>query len=187
MQHDKARAVFLDRDGTIIVDQDYLKDPDAVELIHGAADAIVKLRDAGFVVVVVTNQSGVARGIMTNEDYRAVQARVEQVLAEQGARLDAVYFCPHHPDYTGPCDCRKPGLGMYQEAARNLNLSLADSFYVGDKLSDVLPALSTGGHGILVRTGYGIVDAELAPRGVEVVENLAEAARWILEKSRATP
>ena len=126
--------------------------------------------------MVVTNQSGIARGLYQEEDFRAVQQRLEELLAEKGIRFDAVYYCPHHPEYTGECDCRKPGPGMYRQAERNLGVDLENSVYVGDRMKDVLPARDFGGRGILVRTGYGEAEGEEAPEWVERAANLAEAA-----------
>ncbi|HEX6560271.1 MAG TPA: HAD family hydrolase, partial [Longimicrobiales bacterium] len=131
-------AVFLDRDGTLIVEREYLSDPDGVEFLPGVFDALRTLRDAGYRLVVVTNQSGIARGLLSLDDYRQVERRVEDVLAREGITLDGVYFCPHHPDYTGLCDCRKPKLGMYRAAERNLGIDLAHSVFVGDRVKDVL-------------------------------------------------
>jgi D-glycero-D-manno-heptose 1,7-bisphosphate phosphatase len=170
------RAAFLDRDGTIIRDVHYPGDPEQVELLPGAAAAIRRLRDAGFLVVVVTNQSGIARGMYTHDDFLRVQARLDALLADAGARLDAVYHCPHHPDFSGSCDCRKPGLALYRRAAADLDIDLARSAYIGDRVHDVLPATRTGGRGVLVRTGYGAEEAAHVPGGIEVVADLDEAA-----------
>ncbi|MBW3533619.1 MAG: HAD family hydrolase [Gemmatimonadetes bacterium] len=172
-------AVFLDRDGTLIVERDYLADPEDVRLERGAAEAVRRLRESGYAVVVVTNQSGIARGLYTEEDYSEVAARVEAELARCHARVDATYHCPHHPDVTGPCACRKPGLGMYRQAARELGLDLARSFFVGDKVSDVEPARALGGRGILVRTGYGARHQQALPPGVGVADDLLHAADLI--------
>ncbi|HEX6132350.1 MAG TPA: HAD-IIIA family hydrolase [Longimicrobiales bacterium] len=171
------RAVFLDRDGTIIDEAHYLADPERVRLIPGAAEALAALHEAGFALVVVTNQSGIARGLYTDADFRAVQERLDTLLAERGVKLDLVLYCPHHPDFTGPCECRKPGLGMYHTAAAALGVDLAASVYVGDRVKDVLPALATGGRGYLVRTGYGAAESRDAPPGVGVVDDLAGLAR----------
>lgn len=187
MPAESARAVFLDRDGTLIVEKDYLADPDLIELVPGAVEALHRLREAGYRLVVVTNQSGIARGLYTLADYRAVEARLEQILAEQGIRLDAVFFCPHHPDHSGPCDCRKPGLGMYREAARKLGIDLAASVYVGDRLKDVQPGMTLGGRSILVRTGYGASAARALADTIEVTDDLAGAADLIVGKNRTAP
>jgi D-glycero-D-manno-heptose 1,7-bisphosphate phosphatase len=173
-------AVFLDRDGTVVDEADYLADPGDVRLLPGATDAIRRLRRAGLPVVLVTNQSGIARGLYGLEDYRAVQARVEGLLRAEGADVDATYYCPHHPDFTGPCDCRKPGPGMYRAAALDLDLAPGQSWFVGDKVTDVRPAALFGGRGILVRTGYGREEEARAPAGVVVVDDLPAAAELIL-------
>lgn len=178
-----ARAAFLDRDGTIIADPGYLADPALLEFIDGSIEALRVLRDAGYKLVVVTNQSGIARGLYTIDDYYAVEKHLEQLLRVEGIELDAVHFCPHHPDFTGPCDCRKPGLGMYKAAARNLGLDLATSVYVGDRLKDVTPAVAFGGRGFLVLTGDGRTEAAQVPAGVDVVANLAAAAYKIVGKN----
>src|SRR5690606_14206683 len=169
-------AVFLDRDGTIIDEKEYISDPADVALLPGAGAALRALQDAGHPLIVVTNQSGIARGFFTSDDFHAVQERVERELAKHGVSLSAVMYCPHHPDTTGACDCRKPGLGMYRRAADVLGVDLAAAAYVGDKVSDVIPAILTGGLGFLVRTGYGADQAAAAPAGVRVVEDLTEVA-----------
>jgi D-glycero-D-manno-heptose 1,7-bisphosphate phosphatase len=177
---DRRAAVFLDRDGTVVDERDYLADPADVHLIPGAAAAIRRVRAAGYPVVLVTNQSGIARGLYRIEQYRAVQARVEELLAEAGAPVDGTYYCPHHPDFTGPCDCRKPAPGMYRAAARDLSLAPERSWFVGDKVTDVQPALVFGGRGILVRTGYGREEEGRAPEGVSVADDLFGAVDLIL-------
>ncbi|MCG6956496.1 MAG: HAD family hydrolase [Gemmatimonadetes bacterium] len=173
-------AVYLDRDGTLVVERHYLADPDGLELVPGAERALSLLRDAGYALVVVTNQSGIARGLYTEADYRAVAQRLESVLAEASIYLDGSYHCPHHPDLTGPCACRKPSTGMYLQAAGELDLAPERSWYVGDKVTDVLPALELGGRGILVRTGYGGEHEASVPDGVAVVDDVEAAARYIL-------
>lgn len=178
----RRRAVFLDRDGTVMVEADYLADPAGVELIQGAAAAIRRLRRAGFAVVLVSNQSGIARGLYDEADYRAVAARLEEILRARGAAPDGTYHCPHHPDFSGPCDCRKPATGMYRRAAEELGLDLAASYYVGDKPGDVEPAVTLGGTGILVRTGYGRESEDRVPSSVPVVDDVAEAAERILQR-----
>lgn len=147
------RAVFLDRDGTIIEDVAYLRHKDQVRLLPGAAGSIKRLNDRGFLAIVVTNQSGIARGLVSRNDYRLAERRVDELLAQQGARLDAHYFCPHLPELTGPCDCRKPGVLLYRQAAEQFKIDLTRSWWVGDRMRDVLPAKALGGHGILVLSG----------------------------------
>jgi D-glycero-D-manno-heptose 1,7-bisphosphate phosphatase len=146
------RAVFLDRDGTIIEDAGYLRDPAGVRLLPGAAHAIRHLNEHGLIAVVATNQSGIARGLLTLDEYNATERRVDELLTLEGARLDGHYFCPHLPELNGPCDCRKPGSLLYRQAAERFGIDLSRSWWVGDRLRDVLPAESFGGRGILVGT-----------------------------------
>jgi D-glycero-D-manno-heptose 1,7-bisphosphate phosphatase len=143
-------AVFLDRDGTIIRDERYLADPARVAAVPGAASAIARLRAAGYAIVVITNQSGLARGLFTAEQYDAVRERTDSVFAAAGAALDATYMCPHHPAFTGPCECRKPGVELYTRAAKELGLDLPKSVLIGDRWSDVAAAPALGARGILI-------------------------------------
>ena len=176
-------AAFIDRDGTLVQERHYLADPERVELVPGAAAALRALHGAGFLLVLVTNQSGIARRLYSDADFRAVQVRLEGLLEERGVRLDAVYHCPHHPDFTGPCDCRKPATGLFLRARVELSVDLARSVFVGDRLKDVLPALTLGGLPVLVRTGYGAEQAADAPPEVCVEVDLpaaaARAIRWL--------
>ena len=143
-------AVFLDRDGTIIEDTGYIADPDAVRLLPGAAPAIGRLNRASIPAIVVTNQSGIARGLLDESAYQAVARRLETLLAAGGVRLDGDYHCPHHPDFTGTCECRKPGPLLYRRAAADHGLDLARSWWVGDRERDVVPAERFGGRGVLI-------------------------------------
>jgi D-glycero-D-manno-heptose 1,7-bisphosphate phosphatase len=178
---DSAPAAFLDRDGTILEDPGFLHEPGKVKLLPGAAEAIRRLNEHGVVVVTVSNQSGIARGNYTVADYTAVQRRMIELLETHGAHLDGAYFCPHHPRITGPCECRKPGTKLFLEAQEALDIDLARSWWVGDRLSDVQPALSLGGHGILVATGEGnLHQGQARALGVMVVADLARAADEIL-------
>jgi histidinol-phosphate phosphatase family protein len=152
-------AVFLDRDGTLIEDLHYLRDPDQIRLLPGAAEAVRRLNVAAIPAVVVTNQSGIARGLLTEADYGATVLRLDALLATAGARLDGHYHCPHLPDVTGPCDCRKPGPLLYERAARDLDLDLPASWWVGDRERDLGAADRFGGRAILVLTGAGHVES----------------------------
>lgn len=176
-------AVFIDRDGTLIQEREYLSDPEGVSLVPGVPRALKDLRAAGYALVVVTNQSGIARGLYTEEEYRAVAERIDRELADAGTGVDATYYCPHHPEASGPCACRKPGTEMHRRAARDLGLVVERSWYVGDKVKDVLPARSLGGEGILVRTGFGAEQEERLPPEFRVAENFPDAARTILAET----
>jgi D-glycero-D-manno-heptose 1,7-bisphosphate phosphatase len=143
-------AVFLDRDGTVIEDAHYIKSPDQVRLLPGAAEAVRKINDARIPVIVVTNQSGIGRGLITVDDYKAVRDRFHQLLAKHGAHIDASYFCPDHPARTGPSTCRKPATKMFEDAIRDFNLDAAKVAYVGDRWRDVAAAKTLGGRGIMI-------------------------------------
>ena len=174
------RAVFLDRDGTLIVDRHYLADPAGVELLPGAARAVARLHAAGFFVALVTNQSGIGRGMFTEDQYAAVHARLVELLAAEGARLDAEYHCPLGPDEPDPHQCRKPRTGMYRRAAREHGLDLARSFYVGDRLRDVIMTQTLGGRSIFVRSPESELEEALALPFITVVDSLADAAEIVV-------
>ena len=183
-------AVFLDRDGTMIEDVGYLDALDRIAFFPWTIDAIRALNRAGLPVVVVTNQSGIARGLFTpafvEETHRAIDAR----LSAGGARVDAYYYCPHHPDgrvaaYAQNCDCRKPRRGLIDRAAADLGLDPRQSFVVGDVWGDMRLGRAVGAQTILVRTGKGAAEEMRAHDDVTadaVVDNLAAAARWILNQ-----
>ena len=175
-------AVFLDRDGTVIEEVGHLGEPERVVILPGVPSALRRLADAGYALVVVTNQAGVARGMFTEEAVRAVNERAAELLSSEGIRLDGVYHCPHHPDFTGPCDCRKPAPGMLRSAARDLELDLERSWMVGDHPTDAGAARAAGARPIIVRTGHGLLpgsDHDPGPN-VPIVDDLAAAADLIL-------
>lgn len=181
-------GVFLDRDGVLIREMHYLSRPRQVRLLVGVADALVRLRKEGFKLVVISNQSGIARGYMSRQDVRAVHRRLRHLLSAAGARLDAIYYCPHYPQskiarYRRVCLCRKPSTGMVRMAVRRLKIDIKKSFLVGDKTSDILTARRAGCRAILVKTGYGGRDGEYLVQPHKVSDNLAAAAHWILRQS----
>lgn len=190
-QTNTRRAVFLDRDGTIMIDKDYLHDPDQVELIPQAAEALKALKEAGFALVVVSNQSGVARGMFGIDDVERVNRKLITLLHKQGVHLDAIYYCPYHshgtvPEYTSHSPLRKPGPGMPELAARDLGIDLRRSYVIGDKVEDVWLARVIGAVPILVRTGYGTQsERELAAyhldRSLDVTDDLMGAVAHIGE------
>ena len=176
-------AAFLDRDGTIIRDTVYIRDPGDVELLPDAADAIKRLNEQSVVVVVVTNQSGIGRGLLSPDEYEAVRARIDAVLEEHGARVDATYMCPHHPDRPGGCDCRKPGLGMYRQAIGDFGLDAKRSLFVGDRWRDVAPSVSLGGFAVLLDTP-STPDEEFeraSSGGVGIASSLGDAVTRYLD------
>ncbi|MEX1140454.1 MAG: HAD family hydrolase [Bacteroidota bacterium] len=182
-------GLFLDRDGTINVERGYLADPQAVELLPGAASAIRAANEFGLPVIIITNQAGVARGFHSEAAVVSVNERLKQLLGEQGARIDAIYYCPHHPEAENPpyrivCNCRKPKTGMLTMAEKSLGINLASSFVVGDKCSDIETGKNAGCRTVLVLTGYGRTEVEQC-KGKDspdhVAENLFEAWEFIKE------
>ena len=184
------RAVFLDRDGTVNEEVGYLRDLDQLRLIPGAGTAIRRLNEAGLNVVLVTNQSGVARGYFPEALVHEAHERLNQLLSNEGARIDAVYYCPHHPTagnspYTMACDCRKPGTGLIDRAARELGIDVRQSYMIGDKWSDVELGQRAGAHSILVRSGFAPDDpGNVRPAHLKdpdfIAHTIVEAADWII-------
>lgn len=181
-------AVFLDRDGTIIEDREYVRFPEEVALIPRAAEGIRKLREAGLPVFVVSNQSGIARGVLTERDVEEVNLRMIALLAVEGAGVDGIYLCPHHPEgdepmYRAECECRKPKPGLLESAAREHELDLERSYLVGDSARDLEAGRAAGTKTVLVLTGNGrktLGDGPRHPSADRVVADLAEAAGWIV-------
>ena len=183
-------AVFLDRDGTLLEEAGYLDRLERLVFFAFGIDAVRLLNRGGYAVVIITNQSGVGRG-MYEEDFvlRAHEVMTERVQAG-GGRIDGYYYCPHHPTaeiekYRRDCDCRKPGPGMLRQAAAEMDLDLARSFTVGDKWTDVQAGVAAGANGILVRTGYGRSSERSPKRPVEpitIADDVIAATAWILRQ-----
>lgn len=172
-----APAVFLDRDGTLMLEVEYCRDPALVELLPGVREGLRRLREAGYRLVIITNQSGIGRELITTAEYEAVHARLMELL---GADLiDATYYCPDHPDHA--TERRKPGSGMVREAARDLGLDLGASYLIGDRMSDLNCARGAGARAVLVRTGYGDREAAKVVDGEAfVAKDFAAAVEHIL-------
>ena len=180
----KTPAVFLDRDGTLIRDVGYLNRPDQVEILPRVAEAIRLLREQGFLLVVVTNQSAVARGRLTEENLGRIHGALNARLAQDGAQLDGIYYCPHHPtEGVGPyhveCDCRKPNTGMIVKAVSDLGLDPSSSYVVGDKTSDMELAERIGAKGVRIASQLVVGGDSPAPK-YPVVADLWQAAEWIV-------
>ncbi len=184
------RAVFLDRDGTVNVEVGYLSDLSQLRLIPGAGAAIKHLNENGLKVVLVTNQSGVARGFFSETFVHETHALLKQMLLQEGAYIDGIYYCPHHPKagnshYTKECDCRKPGTGMIDRAAKDLSIDVKRSFVVGDKWSDVELGQRAGASSILVKSGFAPDDSgNVRPNHLNepdfIAHTINEAVEWIL-------
>lgn len=185
----KRKAVFLDRDGTLIEEKNYLGDPADVVLIDGAAEALRQLSNEGFLLLMVTNQSGVARGYFTMLDVEKVNRRVQELLAKQYVNLDGIYVCPHYdmgkvPEYAIPCICRKPQPGMVLGAQRDWDLDLSTCYMIGDKLSDIQLGHNFGAkESFLVQTGYGTQTDQMKLDCVKV-KSIQEAAANIIKRDR---
>lgn len=177
----KKRAVFLDRDGTIIEDRGYISKPDEVEFYPGAIGALKLLKSHGFELVIITNQSGIARRYLTHEALNKIHDKILGTLKLNNISIAAVYFCPHHPDEK--CSCRKPNIGMVTSAEKRLNLDLSKSFVVGDKITDTVLAKRFGGKGVLVLTGFGAKEKR-EPRPDFVAKDLVSAVGWIIKNSK---
>lgn len=185
------KIVFLDRDGTLNEEVNYLHRPEDMHLLNGAGQALRRLKEAGFKLVVITNQAGVARGYYTEEDVMALHRYMNEILTAEGAGIDGFYYCPHHPvygigSYKKDCSCRKPGIGMFLQAENRFAVDKAHSYMIGDKLLDTQAGKNYGVTSILVGTGYG---KELYEAGQEehpsydyYAENLSQAADWILSR-----
>jgi histidinol-phosphate phosphatase family protein len=177
------KAVFLDRDGTIVHDPGYLATPSDVVLLAGVAEALRRLEAAGWLRIVVTNQSGIGRRLFDASDYERVEQRIADLLAATGASLTASYHCPHRPE--DGCACRKPGTALHERAAREHDIDLAGSWWIGDRMSDLLPAGAFGGQALLVLTGEGPRHEEVArAAGFGVAENLQVAVEQVLDGKR---
>ena len=181
-------AAFLDRDGTIIEDVSYIARPELARLRPTAAEAIALLNERGVAVVVITNQSGIARGMFSVADYEAVRDRVADLLADPGAHIDASYYCPHHPSVTGQCDCRKPARKLFDQAIAELDIDAAASMFAGDRARDVLPARTFGGTAYLVpASSTPPLEVEESVRaGAAVVDSLLDAVQRFLSASEHT-
>ncbi|MBW2649288.1 MAG: D-glycero-beta-D-manno-heptose 1,7-bisphosphate 7-phosphatase [Deltaproteobacteria bacterium] len=185
----KNRAVFLDRDGTINEEMGYLDSLEKLRIFPATFDAVRMINEAGMKVVVVTNQSGVARGFFDEDFVNSVHARINEILREKGAFIDRFYYCPHHPTegvgrYRISCDCRKPAPGMLIRASEELDIDLPSSYVVGDMEKDVEVANNVGARGILVRTGYGknVVTSDIKP--AFIAEDILAAAEWIMKDQK---
>lgn len=172
----KRSAIFLDRDGTLIHEVNFLSRVEDLQIFDFTFDALTSLKDAGFALVVTTNQSGIGRGLYSEDDMHAIHREID---ARQGGLIDAYYFCPHLPDEG--CFCRKPGIGMIEAACKDLELSTDGSWMIGDKRLDIEMAIAAKLKSAMVLTGYGMEHQHLLEQRPDVIaEDLAQAARSIL-------
>lgn len=187
-------AVFLDRDGCVNVEDDHITDIERFRLYPDSLDAMKRLSSVGFLIVIITNQSGIARGLMTEDLVYKTHALLLRLAVEAAIRIDRIEYCPHHPDGVVPefaieCDCRKPAPGMILRAAKALPIDLESSYVVGDKISDIKLGPATGVKSVLVRTGFGAREEETIKRGEadppdHIADGIAGAVDWIIADSR---
>jgi D-glycero-D-manno-heptose 1,7-bisphosphate phosphatase len=186
------RAVFLDRDGTLIEEVGYLDRIDRLKLFPDTIDALRMLQRAGLRLIIASNQSGIAQGLFTEQFVHDLHGHLTNLLARGGVRLDGIYVCPHHPEaklpaYRVVCECRKPSSGLVNQAAHDFDLDLTRSYMIGDRWRVLLSGQKAGTAGVMVRTGYGATESKKPPAGAvadAVVDNMAAAASWILLRER---
>lgn len=192
------KIVFLDRDGTLNEEVNYLHRPEDMRLLPGVPQALARLKEAGFKLVVITNQAGVARGYYREEDVKTLHQYMNGLLADFGAEIDGFYYCPHHPvhgigDYKKNCLCRKPGIGMFLQAEEQFAVDKAHSYMIGDKLLDTRAGQNYGVFSVLVGTGYGkelhekcLAEETKVPPYDYYADTLDQAADWILKQDQET-
>jgi len=187
-KNSKRPAAFIDRDGTLIRERNYLSKIKDIKLIGGVVKALKLLRAAGFRIVMITNQSGIGRGYFTEKKLKSIHLALKKMLKKKGAALDAIYYCPHLPDHG--CECRKPRTGLVKKAAKKLNIDLSASYSIGDHTGDFLLGQNMGGKGIFVLTGHGKREfKKIKASGGKlkpdfVAKNLPAASKWILRVSQ---
>lgn len=185
----KISAIFLDRDGTINHDHGYVHQVDDFQFIEGSIEAMQQLKTQGFALVLITNQSGIARGIFTEQQFMQLTEWMDWSLADRDVDLDGIYFCPHHPDgsvagYSHTCGCRKPQPGMFLSAQQQLNIDLVSSWMVGDKLEDMQAAAAAGvGYKVLVRTGK-LLTYEAEQAADYVIDSLADLPDLVAKRTK---
>lgn len=180
------KAVLIDRDGTLNIEKNYLYKVEDFEFTQNAIEAIRKLNDSGFLVIVITNQAGIARGYYTEKDLEKLHIWMNEELSKYNAKIDKFYYCPHHPIhglglYKQECNCRKPNNGLYLRAIEEFNIDTSNSYVIGDKITDLIPGKNSGMKTVLVRTGYGIKERTKDDFYDYEEENLASAVELILQ------
>jgi D,D-heptose 1,7-bisphosphate phosphatase len=180
------KAIFLDRDGTIVVDVGYMNNPSQIEFIPGSIDALKKINASGYKAVVITNQAGVARGLLTEDMLQTIDKTLHKHILSGGAHLDALYYCPHHAEhghypYKQACECRKPHPGLLKKAERDLKIDLAQSFMIGDRTSDIEAGKRVGTKTVLILNDANRGEEKnLKEQPDHIAKNLLEAVNWIL-------
>lgn len=174
-------AIFLDRDGVINTEVNYLSNPKDFEFIEGSIEALKILKEKGYLLIIITNQAGIARGYFTENDHKKIHEKMINILKENNIILDDIFYCPHHPDFTGECECRKPKPGMVLKAKEKYNINLKKSFMVGDTLRDIETGYNAQSSTVLVLTGYGMEEQKknTTIKPDFIFKNLLEFAKYI--------
>ena len=177
------KAVFIDRDGTININVEYLDTPDEFKMYPGVAEGIRLLKENGYKIIVITNQSGIARGFFTEETLEKIHNKMKDELSEKGASIDAIYYCPHHPDEK--CNCRKPNTGLLKKAIKDFDIDVKNSFFIGDRMIDVEAGSKIGVKTVLVPENKEKVELEIRKSYIKpdnYSEDFYTGVKWILEK-----
>ena len=182
---EKNKAIFLDRDGVINEEVSYLSNPDEFKFIYGSIKALKILKKLGYLLIVITNQAGIARGYFTEEILHRIHQKMTKALKVNRISLDDIYYCPHHPNYTGPCECRKPKPGMILDAVKKHNIILEESYMVGDTLGDIETGYNARCKTVLLLTGYGREEVKKIDKIKPnlICENLLDFAENLKSKS----
>lgn len=180
-------SIFFDRDGTIIEEVNYLSRPEQIRLIEGVCESLIQLRNMGFLLILITNQSGIARGYYDITQLNKIHDHLQVMLSANGVKMDGIYYCPHHVDgvleqFCVSCDCRKPAPGMLFKAAEDLNISLSESWTVGDKMSDIQAGNNAGTRTVLVGTGYGKSERKRSSMYEFYIESISELPNLLQSK-----
>lgn len=181
-------AVFLDRDGTIIEDTGYISSPEQVKFLPGSIAAIKQLKDAGYKIIIISNQSGVARGLISEDMLQTIEKLIHRQILNGGAHVDSSYYCPHHPEhgsypYRQACECRKPHTGLIKKAVKDHDIDLSRSIMVGDHATDIETARRAGIKSVFVMTGHGPEEkANLKSQPDHIAADITAAADWILKQ-----
>jgi D,D-heptose 1,7-bisphosphate phosphatase len=179
------RVVFIDRDGTINVNFGYIDNPDDFEMYPGVKEGIKLLKDKGFKIIVITNQSGIARGYFSEETLENIHQKMKNELSKKGASIDAIYYCPHHPK--DKCNCRKPNTGLFQQAVKELNIDVKRSFIIGDRMLDIEAGYKIGCKTVLVPENKEKVEQEMKESSIKpdyVCDDFYSGVGWILENEK---
>ncbi|MCP4179190.1 MAG: HAD family hydrolase [bacterium] len=185
----KNKACFLDRDGVLIEEVNYLSSPSQINIFENSYKALKLLKDNGYIIIVITNQAGVARGYFKEDNIKIVHNEINRLLSIANLSIDKYYYCPHHPKgtlakYSIECNCRKPAPGLILQAVEDFNIDLKQSFLIGDKMSDINSAKNAGCSSLLVKTGHGLEHIEIARnKSIPIKENIFEAVKFYINNN----